>query len=80
MHSVLEERGIREKCNGQIYLDDGLQLTRISQRVLNDHLADVLLVASALGAVGGREEDLAVADDPAPVARELDDGALRVEK
>lgn len=62
------------------YLDDGLKLTRISQRVLDDHLANVLLVASILRALGVREEDLAVADDPAPVAREVDDGALGVEK
>jgi len=74
-------------------LDDGFELPRVAERVLDDHLAHRLvggggagaavLLRAGLGLAGGGhggEEDLAVPNDPAAVVGELDDCALRVEE
>jgi len=65
---------------GQGNLHNGLQLTRIAQRVLNDHLADILLLA-ILAALNRRGEvDLAIAYSPASLPRKLYYGTFRVEE
>lgn len=66
-------------------LDNSLQLARVPERVLNNTPADLLLqgggVAARLSGVGGvGEVDVAVADGPAALAGEVDDGALGVEE
>lgn len=61
-------------------LYNGFKFSCISERVLDDHLANILLAASVLGALGGGEEDMAVTDGPAPMTGEVDDGTLGVEE
>lgn len=70
-----------ESRGSPTHLYNGLKLPRIAQRVLNDHLADVLCLA-VLAPLDGRagEEDLAVAHGPAALPGKVDDGALGLEK
>lgn len=77
----------RSKCTSPSHallrdcLHDRLELAGVAERVLDDHLAEVLLLAVLVdGLAGVGEVDVAVADDPAAGLGELDDGALRVEE
>lgn len=62
--------------------DDGLQLARIADRILDDRAAgheDILLGPSSCLGLDG-EKDAAVTEDPAALLGELDHGALRFEE
>lgn len=69
-------------------LDNRLQLPRIAQRILNNRLIEVLLVAIAtvlgIGPSGPRsnrrEVDMAISNSPAATTGEVDDGALGVQE
>ena len=74
-------------------LNNSLQLPSITQRVLNDGLAEVLLVTTVAAAFGigssttsgvrrgdRREVDVAISNGPAAGTGEVDDGALRVQE
>ncbi len=62
-------------------LNDSLQLSGISQRVFNHHLAHFLVLCGFLATLGCclvGEVNVAVADDPAAVLGELDDVAFGI--
>ena len=70
----------RDRCTSSY---NRLQLPRITQRILNSQLADLLLVTlqinTGLQALV-REVYPAVLDEPSAVLRERDDGAFAVEE